>query len=188
MDGPRTGIFRGMGVAADLGYTHKPPNLFRRLVQRFGSTTVGAWLFSKTITPIDRLCRKLTRGRTSVPGLLAGLPVLFVTTRGRKTRRPRTSPLIAVPIGDDLALVGTNFGQPPTPGWALNLEADPAAHVAYRDAEVDVVARPATDHEWGTVWSAASSIYPGYPKYRQRITTRRVRMFILETSGQNQDP
>jgi deazaflavin-dependent oxidoreductase (nitroreductase family) len=171
-----------VGLAADLGYEHRTPNGFRRAMQRFGSSKPGAWFFSKTLTPLDRLCRRATGGRTSVPQLLAGLPVLFVTSTGRKSGEPRTSPLIAVPVADTLALVGTNFGQASTPAWALNLEAEPRATVRYRDAQLDVRARPATDAERSSVWASAVGVYPGYDAYQQRITGRAVRIFVLEAA------
>jgi len=149
-------------------------------MQSFGSTTVGAWFFAKTLTPLDRICHRLTGGRTSMPQLLAGLPVLFVTTTGAKTRQPRQSPLIAVPTGDTLALVGTNFGQVSTPGWVFNLEADPRLAVRYRQLDMELVARPATESEQAEVWAAASTVYPGYRQYQARITGRQVRIFVLE--------
>ena len=169
-----------MGVATDLGYAHKKVNLFQKAMQAFGSTKFGAWFFSKTLVTLDRACNKLTKGRTSVPELLAGLPVLFVTTTRRKSGQSRTTPLISVPSGDTLALIGTNFGQPSTPSWVYNLEADPSTHVRYRDAERDLTTRPATEDERADVWSTASSVYPGYNKYQERITGRDIRIFILE--------
>lgn len=140
-------------------------------------------MFSKTLEPMDRACRRLTRGRTSLPQVLAGLPVLFVTTTGRRSGEARTSPLIAVPCGDDLALLGTNFGQTSTPGWVFNLEADPTATVRYREVEIAAKARPASDRERDDVWAAADAVYPGYAKYRQRIQGREVRIFVLESIG-----
>jgi len=172
-----------MGVAADLGYTHRKINRFQKVMQAFGSTTFGAWFFSKTLATMDRACNKLTKGRTSVPEILAGLPVMFVTTTGRKSGQPRTTPLISVPIGDSLALIGTNFGQTPTPNWVFNLEADPSAHVRYREAELDLTTRPATDDERTAVWNTASTVYPGYNKYQERITGRDVRIFVLEPAS-----
>jgi deazaflavin-dependent oxidoreductase (nitroreductase family) len=88
-----------------------------------------------------------------------------------------------VPSGDTLALLGTNFGQSSTPGWVFNLEADPSASVRYREAEVDVRARPATEEERAAVWAAADAVYPGYAKYRDRITGRDIRIFVLEPAS-----
>ena len=108
---------------------------------------------------------------------------MFVTTKGRKSGVDRTAPLIAVPVGDSLALLGTNFGQTNTPAWALNLEADPACTVVYKDTEVRLQARPATDAERDEVWAASTAIYGGYTKYRERITGRDIRIFVLEPAA-----
>lgn len=172
-----------MGVAADLGYEHRKPGALRMSMQRLGSTKAGAWMFSKTLMPADRVIRRLTRGRTTAPEVLAGLPVLFVTTTGRKSGQPRTAPLIAVPCGDSLALLGTNFGQTSTPAWVFNLEADPSATVVYKDVELALRARPATDAERDEVWAASKAVYPGYDKYRERITGREIRIFVLEPAA-----
>ena len=87
---------------------------------------------------------RVERGRTSAPAVLAGLPVLDLTTTGRKSGAPRTTHLISVPVGDTLALLGTNFGQGATPAWVLNLEAEPRASVTYKGRTLEVVARPAS--------------------------------------------
>lgn len=169
-----------MGLASDLGYRYRPPNAVQRTMQAFGSTRIGAWFFSKTLRHLDRAAHRVSKGRTSVPMLLAGLPVLVVTTTGRRSGVSRTTPLIAPPVGDTVALVGTNFGQRSTPSWVRNLEADPHATVAYRDVTIDVVARPATADEAAAIWDKASAVYGGYAKYRQRVTGRTIRLFVLE--------
>lgn len=171
-----------MGLAAEISYVHPRPNLFQRAVQAFASTRPGAWIFSKALAPMDRVMTRLTRGRTSLPRLLAGLPVLRVTTTGRRTGQPRETHLIAVPIGDTLALLGTNFGQPSTPAWVLNLEADPRATVTHRGTSREVVARPATQEEQAQVLAGSAAVYGGYLRYQRRITGRRLRIFILETA------
>jgi deazaflavin-dependent oxidoreductase (nitroreductase family) len=172
-----------VGTASELQYGHHRANAFQRTMQAFGSTRGGAWFFSKTLAPIDRLLHRATKGRTSLPAVLAGLPVIMVTTTGRKSGVPRTTPLISVPIDDDLALLGTNFGQPGTPAWVFNLEADPHATVEHRGVERAVVARPATDDERATVWEASSGVYGGYVKYQQRVTSREIRIFVLEPAN-----
>ncbi len=172
-----------MGLAADLDYHHRQPNMVRRTVQAFGSTRAGAWAFSKSLRHLDNVIGRLTHGRQSAPELLAGLPVLDLTTTGRKSGQPRTSHLISMPIGDDLALLGTNFGQPKTPAWVLNLEADPRATASYRGRTVDVVARPATDPERVAVMERSQGIYGGYEKYQQRISGRQVRIFVIERAN-----
>jgi deazaflavin-dependent oxidoreductase (nitroreductase family) len=169
-----------MGLAADLGYTFRRPNPLQRATQAFASTRRGAWLFARTARHLDDAVGRVSRGRRSAAELLAGLPVLDVTTTGRRSGLRRATHLISVPIGDTLALLGTNFGQPSTPAWVLNLESDPHASVTYRGTSRDVVARPATETEYAEVMANSVGLYGGYRKYQQRITGRRVRIFVLE--------
>ena len=169
-----------MGIAAELGYTFHRPNPFQRAMQALAGTRPGAWFFSKALRHLDTAVAKVTGGRTTSAELMAGLPVIDVTTTGRKSGQRRTSHLISVPYRETLALLGTNFGQTGTPAWALNLEADPYAHVQFKDRGLDVVARPAEEDEVAAVFERSREVYGGYAKYQQRITGRRVRVFILE--------
>jgi deazaflavin-dependent oxidoreductase (nitroreductase family) len=171
-----------MALADDLGYHWRPPNAFQRAMQRLASTRVGGWIFSRTLRHLDDLIGRLSGGRTSGPALLAGLPVMDVTTTGRRSGLPRRSHLVAIPLADHLALLGTNFGQPSTPAWVLNLEADPRVSLCYRGRTVAAVARPASEQEHADVLAASERYYPGYLKYQTRITGRRLRIFLLETA------
>lgn len=169
-----------MGLAADLGYRHQPANPVQRALQALAATRPGAWTFARVLPPLDRAVDRVSNGRTSVPRLLAGLPVVMLTTTGRRSGQARTTPLIAVPSGDDLAVIGTHFGEPTTPAWVLNLEADPSGVLEYAGRRRQVLARPASAQEADAAWRVAGAIYPGYSRYRERITGRTVRVFVLE--------
>lgn len=171
-----------MGMARDLGYRHRPPNAFQRANQRVGSTKAGAWTFSLVLPPLDRVLHRFSTRGTSLPAVLAGLPVIMVTTTGRKSGQPRLTPLISVPLGDDLTLLGTNFGQSNTPAWVFNLEADPRCTVEYDGTTVTAIARPATDAEREATWAASSGVYGGYEKYQERVQDRTIRIFVLEAT------
>jgi deazaflavin-dependent oxidoreductase (nitroreductase family) len=173
-----------MGVAEDLGYRIRRPNLFHRGVHAFASTRAGAWTFSKALRHADDLVGRVSRGRTSAPELLAGLPVLDILTTGRRSGTPRRTHLIAVPYADTLALLGTNFGQRSTPAWVLNLEADPRLSVTHHGVTLDAVARTATPEEEAAVLAASAGVYGGYLKYQDRIT-RRLRIFVIEAVRAN---
>ena len=172
-----------MGVLSELGYAVRPANAAQRIVQRFAASRPGSWLFQKTLYAIDRPLFRATDGRLSGPGLLAGLPVIMLTTTGAKSGQPRTMPLVGIPLGDDLAVIGSNYGQQHTPGWVYNLLADPAATVAYRDRTVEVTARPATDDETDRAFETGATFYPGYAEYRARASHRVIRVFVLEPAA-----
>ena len=169
-----------MGLADELSYVYPRPSALNRSMQAVAATRPGAWAFSKTVARIDRALADRTGGRTTLPALLAGLPVLELTTTGRRSGLPRRTHLIAVPTGDTLALLGTNFGQPRTPAWVLNLEAQPAATVTHRGISRAVLARAADESERASILAESARYYGGYLRYQERITGRRLRLFVLE--------
>jgi len=175
-----------MGLAAELGYAYPRPNPLQRLVQTFAAGRLGAWATPWTLVPLDRFTDRLTRGRVSLPEVLAGLPVLELVTVGARSGLPRPAHVIAVPFQETLALLGTNFGQPRTPGWVVNLEHHPAATVAHGGTTRQVVARPATSDERAAILLAARAVFAGTAAYEQRVEgTRRVRVFVLEPAAPN---
>ena len=119
--------------------------------------------------------------RISLPVVLAGLPVVTLTTTGRRSGLPWATHLIAIPWQDTLALLGTNFGQPTTPAWTLNLEADPTATVSHAGTTVTVRARSATPRERTIILTMAATRFAGAANYEQRLSGRRpVGIFVLE--------
>ncbi|MDF1595029.1 MAG: nitroreductase family deazaflavin-dependent oxidoreductase [Acidimicrobiia bacterium] len=171
-----------MGLLHELSCEIEPANRLQRLLQRLASTFPVARILSKILEPLDRALFRVTRGRMTVPGLLAGLPVIMVTTTGARSGKRRTAPLIGVPVGDGLAVIGSNFGLATTPGWVYNLEADPSGIVCYREKAVAVTARRADEREVEEVFRLAAAVYPGYAKYRARAGRRIIRVFVLESA------
>ncbi len=171
-----------MGLLDELQYTVKPTNAVQRVTQKVASSKPGAWVFQRTLYPVDKLVFRASKGRITVPGLLAGLPVIMLTTTGAKTGMQRTMPLLGVPIDGDLAVIGSNYGQHATPGWVYNLEANPAGSVTYRDRTVAVIARRADDAQTDRAFELAAEVYPGYAKYRDRASHRDIRVFLLDTN------
>lgn len=168
-----------MGLSDDLGLRLHAPNPAQRLVQTVAATRQGSWLFSRTLPVLDTAAQRVT-GRT-LPEVFASVPVVQITTTGRRTGLPRTSHLVAIPHDEALAVIGTNFAQSDTPGWVLNLEADPRGTVSFRGRSEAVIARPATPAERETIMALADSTYSGYRAYRERITSREIRVFVLES-------
>ncbi|MCB0873023.1 MAG: nitroreductase family deazaflavin-dependent oxidoreductase [Thermoleophilia bacterium] len=148
--------------------------------QRLAATRAVAWVFAHTLDPIDSVLSALTGGRLTIPRIAAGLPVVFLTTTGAKSGRPRRVPLLSIPVAGNVAVLGTNYGQPTTPGWVVNLEADARARLSYMGRTAAVRARPVSPSELDGLFEEGARIYGGYAVYRSRIRGRRVRGFILE--------
>ena len=171
-----------MGLMSRLGYEPGETNVVQRGLQHVVASPPGAWLFSKFMYAVDKPLFRVSGGKYTLPSVLAGLPVVMVTTTGRRSGDARTTPLLAIPSGHDLAIIGSNFGQEHTPGWVYNLEALPEATIQYGEACVEVTARRADDTETDATFAAAAQIYPGYAKYRERADHREIRVYVLEAT------
>jgi deazaflavin-dependent oxidoreductase (nitroreductase family) len=170
-----------VGIMQAFGYQIGKPNAAQVAMQRIAATRAGAWFFARTLHHADRALLRLSRGQVSVPGVVAGLPVLTVTTIGARTGQRRSVPLIGVPAGDDIAVIGTSFGQSRTPGWYHNMRADPTVEVTYQDKTVKAIAREADEEEKKVIWDQARTIYGGYQAYASRIKDRQIHIMILGT-------
>lgn len=168
-----------MGIVEAFGYKVRKPSAAQVAMQHIAATRAGAWFFAKTLHHIDRVLLRLSQGQVTLPGIVAGLPVLTVTTTGARTGQRRSAPLLGVPAGEDIAVLGTSFGQPRTPGWFHNMRADPNIEVTYRNKTVKAVAREADADERQAIWDRARTIYVGYEAYASRIKNRQIHIMIL---------
>jgi len=170
-----------MGIIQALDYQVRKPNAAQVAMQHIAGTRPGAWFFARTLHHIDGALLRLSRGQVTVPGVVAGLPVLTVATTGARTGQRRTTPLLGVPAGDDIAVVGTSFGQSQTPGWYHNMRAEPRVEVTYQNKTIRAVAREAGNEERQAIWDRARTIYLGYEAYARRIKNREIHIMILGT-------
>lgn len=115
---------------------------------------------------------------TSALGGPTQTPTLLLTTRGRKTGRVLTMPLIYGKDGDDYVIVGSKGGAAQNPGWMFNLEADPNVGVQVVRDRFDAVARIATGAERARLWDMMVGVYPPYTKYQLR-TPREIPVVVL---------
>jgi deazaflavin-dependent oxidoreductase (nitroreductase family) len=168
-----------MGLAGELAIHPPGRSPLGRAIRWFAGTRAGARCLSPTLRHLDRWTLRLTRGRTTVSDGLGGVPTLFLTTTGARSGQPRTSQLIAVPAGEDLAVIGSNFGRAAQPGWVANLTADPTATATYRGRSLPVRARELTGAEAEQVWTAARALHSGFATYPAMTAGRVIRVFLL---------
>ncbi len=143
-------------------------NPVRGGVRRVIATRPAAWLLARTIHHIDRAVLRLSGGQTTAAALFSGLPILAVTTTGARSGRRRTVPLVAVPDGERLILVASNWGQSSHPAWYYNMKANPEVTVGDGPAARHYVAREVMGEERAACWTKAVAVYPGYEAYARR--------------------
>lgn len=169
-----------MGLIAELEYRAPAPNRFQRLVNRAAGTRPGAGAVGPLLRPLDLFIHKLTRGRSSLTEAMAGQPVIWLDVSRSRGEGSRLVPLLPVPVGPDLAVIGSNFGRKAAPAWVADLEAHPEVRVILDERSAVARARSAGVAEIEGIWESAGTLYPGYLRYRTRVTSRPIRVFVLE--------
>jgi deazaflavin-dependent oxidoreductase (nitroreductase family) len=162
--------------------TQKKYSHFHYTMQKIASSPPGAWFFARTLHHFDRLFLGLSGGRATMTSLVAGMPMVIVTTIGAKSGLPRTLPLLC--IRDEnapgtFALIATNWGQHHYPAWYFNLKANPRATCSIAGQTREYLAHEAAGEEYERFWQYAADTYIGYPLYKQRIHGRRIPIMVM---------
>jgi deazaflavin-dependent oxidoreductase (nitroreductase family) len=108
-----------------------------------------------------------------------GTTVLILTTTGRRTGEPRSTPLIYGQRGKDHVVVASKGGAEEHPAWYLNLTEHPEVTVQVRGDRFNARARTATADEKPDLWRLMTERWPAYDEY-QRKTGREIPVVVLE--------
>jgi deazaflavin-dependent oxidoreductase (nitroreductase family) len=107
-----------------------------------------------------------------------GLPIIIVTTRGRKSGKVRKFALMRVEHGGEYALIASRGGAPEHPQWYHNLVANPS-EVMIQDgpAPFDVEVHEAAGEERQAWWDRAVAAFPNYAEYQAK-TSRTIPVLV----------
>lgn len=160
---------------------------FHRSVRKVGALRPVSWLLARTLHHVDPTVSRLTHGRHTLTSALTGLTVVSLTTRGARSGKPRSVPLLGFPCPTGLVVIASNYAQTQHPGWYYNLRAHPEAEVEVRGERRAVTARLAHGDERAALWARGLQIYPGWRQYEARANHREIGVFVLEPSGITRD-
>jgi deazaflavin-dependent oxidoreductase (nitroreductase family) len=107
------------------------------------------------------------RNGGKVGGVLAGAPILLLTTVGRRSGRPRMTPLTYLPDGERMIVFASKGGSPQEPSWYRNLLSDPHATAELADRTVQVVAAVLEGAEREQLWALQKHRAPVFAHYEQ---------------------
>jgi deazaflavin-dependent oxidoreductase (nitroreductase family) len=108
-----------------------------------------------------------------------GTQTLLLTTKGRKSGEPRTTPLIYASEGDSFVIVASKGGSDEPPAWYLNLSDDPEVEVQVKGDRLKARARTASAEEKPALWKKMVAEWPSYDEY-QRKTDREIPVVVLD--------
>ena len=136
-------------------------------------------VFARAVTALHTEVYKRTGGK--VGGKAGRTTMGLLTTTGRTSGQPRTTPLNIVADGDRWLLVASYGGDDRDPQWFKNLQANPEATIQLGTESIRVRATVAGDEEKKTLWPKVVAVYRGYEGY-QRKTSRDIPVVILTRS------
>ncbi len=133
----------------------------------------------KVMNGLHRVVQTASGGRLGWSA--ARMPVIELTTRGRRSGEPRTV-MLTSPLqeGETIVVVGSRGGDDRHPGWVLNVRDDPNVEVRMRGGpKRPMRARVATSEERERLWPRVVADHANYAAY-QRKTTREIPLVLLE--------
>jgi deazaflavin-dependent oxidoreductase (nitroreductase family) len=150
---------------------------YRDFINWFSVTPVGRWVAKNFAARVDPFIYKASGGRFTVTGPPT-IPMLSLTTVGRKSGKPRTVQVGYTEDGSDLLIVASNFGGESHPAWSHNLDANPKAKIRLGPETRDVIARRLTDSEKAILWPKIEGTIPQMKSYVKR-TDRNIKVYRL---------
>ena len=133
-------------------------------------------IFFRSLSALNVFVYRASGGR--LMGQMGKAKILLLTTKGRKSGKWRTVPLLFLSDGDDLVLVASKGGAPADPAWFANLKAEPRAEVEIDRRRFAVTAKQASSAEKDRYWPGLLALYPPYEAYQKR-TPRPIPLAIL---------
>ena len=123
-------------------------------------------LLMKTIPKADLFLMKRTRGWLNT----AMQSLALVETTGAKSGVIREIVTLCMPDGDQLLLVGSNWGRDRPPAWYFNLKAHPKVKVTHRGYRGLMNAEEITGSQRAELWSQLVAYNPQYSHYQRQCT------------------
>ncbi len=159
-----------------------------RLFARIRHRLTGLQRSSPALTRAHAAAIRLSGGRIRRSFLFTGgMPILVLTTIGRKSGRSRSTPVGFLRHGEAFAVLASNAGNDRSPAWWLNLQATPRAEILANGTRYTVTARRANAEEEATLWNEFATKNPGFDEYRN-LTERQIPVVILEPEATNGQP
>ena len=140
----------------------------------------------KTMNAVHRTLLALSGGHFGWK--IYGMPVVELTTTGRRSGQPRTVMLTSpVQEGDAVVIVASRGGDDQPPAWFLNLRDHPDVTAAVGGKPKQAMrARIATPDERSALWPRVTAAYRGYAGYQTK-TEREIPLVLLEPAGPSGD-
>jgi deazaflavin-dependent oxidoreductase (nitroreductase family) len=127
----------------------------------------------------DDLIADIRKNGKATSGPFVGRDVLVLTTKGAKTGKEHSVPVVYTKEGDDLVVVASMGGAPKNPAWFHNLKANPDVTVETGKQSWKAKAVITPEPERVRLYAQHAKTHPGFLDYVKK-TTRKIPVIRLE--------
>jgi deazaflavin-dependent oxidoreductase (nitroreductase family) len=135
-------------------------------------------LLIKAVTRAHETVYRVSGGRVANRG--SGMPVLMLTTTGRRSGQKRTT-MLTTPLQEDgrIVIVASKGGDDRHPDWFLNLRDDPNVEVTLDGETRPMTAHVTSPEEKARLWPRIVADHANYGGYQEK-TERDIPVVVLE--------
>jgi deazaflavin-dependent oxidoreductase (nitroreductase family) len=116
--------------------------------------------------------RRLIEEFRAAGGRLGDRPLLVLTTIGRRSGLPRTTPMMFVRDGHRVLVIASNAGAPRHPEWYRNLVVNPTVTVEVDGLTYSATAAPLRGDEYTATFARIQEQYPFFAEHQSRVARR----------------
>ena len=122
--------------------------------------------FMKVATRINITLYRLSKGKFA--NRIGTLPILLITTTGKKSGKQRTTPVVFIQDGEDYTIAGSVGGMGWNPAWYHNLKSNPQAQIEVGDKTMNVKAIFTEGEERTRLYEQFKAAGENFVQYEQR--------------------
>jgi deazaflavin-dependent oxidoreductase (nitroreductase family) len=133
---------------------------------------------ARLVNILHRTLFTASKGRIAGTGF--GMPVLMLTTTGRKSGQKRTT-MLTSPLqdGDKVVIIASYGGDHRHPAWFLNLRDNPDVEITMSGKTRKMRAHVAGGDERAELWPRVTKDHSNYADYQTK-TDREIPVVVLE--------
>jgi len=118
-----------------------------------------------------------------IGGSMGGQKLLLLTTKGNKTGKPRTVPVMCFEDDGCPVVIASAAGSPAHPAWFKNLERDPNVTVELDGRRFSARAETVTGERRTRIWQEVVRAQPRFAGYEKKTQGREIPVVVLKESA-----
>jgi deazaflavin-dependent oxidoreductase (nitroreductase family) len=127
----------------------------------------------------ENIIKEFRENGGKVGGPFAGAPMVLLTSKGAKSGKPHTTPLVYLRDGDRVVVFASMGGAPKNPQWYRNVAAHPDVEVEVGTERYPAKAVVTSGAERDELFAKQVALIPTFGEYQQR-TSRVIPVVVLE--------